>query len=215
MLLFVRERYIQKGDSLMDGPSDPHDILKVSGEKALASYLVDEVQEVYRLQGVTINDKHIELIVRQMLRKVEILDPGDTSYLVGEQVDRYKTEETNSKITGEGGRVATFKPLLLGITKMSLNTESWISAASFQETTRILTEASVQSRSDYLLGLKENVIMGRLIPSGTGYKDYRNRSIAYEEELDNTDVQLLGGEEQGVTVSEKKSSTEEDSRFRV
>ena len=214
----VREgEYIQKGDSLMDGPSDPHDILKVSGEKALASYLVDEVQEVYRLQGVTINDKHIELIVRQMLRKVEILDSGDTTYLVGEQVDRYRTEETNNKITGEGGRVATFKPLLLGITKMSLNTESWISAASFQETTRILTEASVQSRSDYLLGLKENVIMGRLIPSGTGYKDYRDRFIAYEDQLAESDVQLLdsGNQDATVTVSEKKSPTEEDSRFRV
>ena len=211
----VREgEYIQKGESLMDGLSDPHDILNVSGEKVLASYLVDEVQEVYRLQGVTINDKHIELIVRQMLRKVEILKAGDTNYLTGEQVDRYKVEETNNKIIGEGGHVATFKPLLLGITKMSLNTESWISAASFQETTRILTEASVQSRTDNLVGLKENVIMGRLIPAGTGYKDYRNKNIAYDDVVDEMDVQLLGGDQPTMTTH-RKTPTEEDSQSRI
>lgn len=211
----VREgEYIQKGESLMDGLSDPHDILHVSGEKALASYLVDEVQEVYRLQGVAINDKHIELIVRQMLRKVEILDPGDTEYLSGEQIDRYKVEEVNNRVTGESGQVATFKPLLLGITKMSLNTDSWISAASFQETTRILTEASVQSRSDHLNGLKENVIMGRLIPAGTGYKDYRERTIGYDEVEDEMDIQLVGGD-QSQMVSDGKKPVEEDSQSRI
>ena len=212
----VREgEFIQKGESLMDGSSDPHDILKVSGEKALASYLVDEVQEVYRLQGVTINDKHIELIVRQMLRKVEILESGDTHYLVGEQIDRYKVEEVNNKAIEEGGRPAKVKPLLLGITKMSLNTESWISAASFQETTRILTEASVQSRSDMLVGLKENIIMGRLIPAGTGYKDYRDRSIAYEETVKEETVQLLSGDQSNVATPSKPVTSTEDSQSRI
>ena len=143
----VREgEYIRKGEALMDGPSDPHDILQVSGPKALAAYLIDEVQEVYRLQGVAINDKHIEVIVRQMLRKAEILEEGDSKrYIPGDQDDLFDIEEANAKIIAEGGRPSVFKPLLLGITKTSLNTKSWISAASFQETTRILTEAAVQS----------------------------------------------------------------------
>ena len=164
----------------MDGQRDPHDILRISGEKALAAYLVDEVQEVYRLQGVTINDKHIELIVRQMLRKVEITDPGGTDYFAGRQVDRYELREANQKAASEGKEPAQFAPLLLGITKTSLNTQSWISAASFQETSRILTEAAAQSRVDKLKGLKENVIMGRLIPAGTGFKAYQNRSVYCE-----------------------------------
>ena len=191
----VREgEYIRKGEALMDGPSDPHDILQVSGPKTLASYLIDEVQEVYRLQGVSINDKHIEVIVRQMLRKAEILEVGDTRYIAGEQADIHELEETNSKIIGEGGRPATYKPLLLGITKTSLNTKSWISAASFQETTRILTEAAVQSRSDHLIGLKENVIMGRLIPAGTGFESYHKRVLAYEEpEEEEEGIELFGG----------------------
>lgn len=192
----VREgEYIQKGEALMDGLNDPHDILQISGEKALASYLVDEVQEVYRLQGVSINDKHIEMIVRQMLRKAEITDPGDTQYILGQQVDRYELEKVNSEIMAEGGRVASVKSLLLGITKTSLNTKSWISAASFQETSRILTEAAVQSRIDNLLGLKENVIMGRLIPAGTGFKAYQNKSIGYKkEEVLQSEINLSSGE---------------------
>ena len=179
----VREgEFIKRGEALMDGLRDPHDILQISGEKALASYLVDEVQEVYRLQGVSINDKHIELIVRQMLRKVEVIDSGNTNYILGQQVDRYDLEKANNKIHGEGGKPASVKPLLLGITKTSLNTKSWISAASFQETSRILTEAAVQSRVDNLSGLKENVIMGRLIPAGTGFKAYQNKSIGYRND---------------------------------
>ena len=190
----VREgEYIQRGEALMDGLNDPHDILQISGEKALASYLVDEVQEVYRLQGVSINDKHIELIVRQMLRKAEILDPGNTRYILGQQVDRYELEETNNAIKREGGVPASFKPLLLGITKTSLNTKSWISAASFQETSRILTEAAVQGRIDNLVGLKENVIMGRLIPAGTGFQAYQNRSIAYRKDKSPEETDVSSG----------------------
>ena len=191
----VREgEYIRKGEALMDGPRDPHDILQISGEKALASYLVDEVQEVYRLQGVHINDKHIELIIRQMLRKMEITDSGDTHYIAKEQVDRFELEQVNDKIMGEGGRPAEFKPLLLGITKTSLNTKSWISAASFQETTRILTDAAVQSREDHLIGLKENVIMGRLIPAGTGYESYHGQSLGFNiDPVMEEDIELLSG----------------------
>ncbi len=209
----VREgEYIQKGESLMDGPSDPHDILNVSGDQALASYLVDEVQEVYRLQGVSINDKHIELIVRQMLGKVEILESGDTPYIVGEQVDKGELEDVHNKIIREGGRLAVFKPLLLGITKTSLNTKSWISAASFQETTRILTEASVQSKNDYLVGLKENVIMGRLIPSGTGYAGYHQYPLAYEDEEEEDNVQLFGGSTSLDSVNSKKDDNTQNTR---
>ena len=165
--------YVKAGDPLMDGPVNPHDILRVKGEKALAKYLVDEVQEVYRLQGVKINDKHIEVIVRNMLRKVKIQDVGDTTFLVGEQVDKQIFEAENVKVAGAGGAPATAEPLLLGITKASLSTESFISAASFQETTKVLTEASIAGKVDYLRGLKENVIMGRLIPAGTGLPKYK------------------------------------------
>ena len=155
----VREgEFIGVGETIMDGPSDPHDILKVSGELELASYLVNEVQEVYRLQGVSLNDKHIELIVRQMMRKVEITDPGDTRFLLSEQLDKFEVISVNEKLTQEGGVPAQYRPLLLGITKMSLNTDSWISAASFQETTRVLTTAATQSRMDHLHGLKEKYL---------------------------------------------------------
>ena len=205
----VREgEYIQKGEALMDGLNDPHDILQISGEKALASYLVDEVQEVYRLQGVSINDKHIELIVRQMLRKAEIIEPGNTEYILGQQVDRYELEEANNQIKREGGVPASFKPLLLGITKTSLNTKSWISAASFQETSRILTEAAVQSRVDNLTGLKENVIMGRLIPAGTGFQAYQNRTIGYKkdkEEPVSSEVNLAGSDYPSPTTASSDS----------
>src|SRR5438552_11817511 len=143
----------------MDGPSNPHDLLNVLGEKALQGYLVNEMQEVYRLQGVNVNDKHIETVVRQMLRWVKIEDVGDTEFLIEEQVDKFRFLEENEKVIADGGRPATGKPLLLGITKASLSTESFISAASFQETTRVLTEASISGKVDHLRGLKENVTM--------------------------------------------------------
>jgi len=165
--------YVRAGEPLMDGSANPHDILAVRGEKELAKYLVDEVQQVYRLQGVKINDKHIEAIVRQMLKRVRITEPGDSDFLMGESVDKFIFEEVNQKLLAEGGRPAVAEPLLLGITKASLSTESFISAASFQETTKVLTEAAAAGKVDYLMGLKENVIMGRLIPAGTGLRGYR------------------------------------------
>jgi len=166
--------YVRAGEALMDGSADPHDILKIRGLKELAKYLVNEVQEVYRLQGVRINDKHIEVIVRQMLRQVSITNAGSSDFLVGEKIDKWLFEETNRKLLAEGKLPATGEPLLLGITKASLSTESFISAASFQETTKVLSDASVAGKVDYLRGLKENVIMGRLIPAGTGVHSYRN-----------------------------------------
>jgi len=166
--------WVRAGEPLMDGAVDPHSILDILGPRELQRYLVDEVQKVYRLQGVTINDKHIEIIVRQMMRKVRIEDPGDTAFLIGEQVDRTLFEEENEKLRQSGGTPAQGKPLLLGITKASLTTYSWVSAASFQETTRVLTEAALEGKIDELRGLKENVIMGRIIPAGTGMPKYRN-----------------------------------------
>lgn len=174
--------WVTAGEPLMDGPVDPHDILKVRGPKELQKYLVDEIQQVYRLQGVSINDKHIEVIVRQMLRKVRIEDAGDTSFLIGEQVDRFTFARENEAVIARGGRPATARPILLGITKASLTTDSFISAASFQETTRVLTEAAITGAVDELVGLKENVIMGRLIPAGTGMKDFRNSFVVPAEE---------------------------------
>ena len=173
---------VTPGDALMDGVNNPHDLLAIKGEKELARYLVDEVQEVYRLQGVKINDKHMEVIVRQMLRRVRVTDPGDTSFISEEQVERYRFQEENERIIEQGGQPATGEPLLLGITKASLSTQSFISAASFQETTRVLTEASLSGKTDYLRGLKENVIMGRLIPAGTGLVMYRKLGIKTENE---------------------------------
>ena len=160
--------FVKRGDNLIGGSPDPHDILEVLGIEPLAEYLVSEIQEVYRLQGVKINDKHIETIVRQMLQKVEITVAGDSTFLPGEQLDREEMDEANVKLVAEGRDPAQGKPILLGITKASLQTRSFISAASFQETTRVLTEASVQGKIDTLNGLKENVIVGRLIPAGTG-----------------------------------------------
>ena len=159
--------FVKRGDNLISGSPDPHDILEVMGVEALAEYLVAEIQEVYRLQGVKINDKHIEVIVRQMLQKVEITDGGDTTLLAGEQVDFEEMNEYNAKLQA-GQKPAEGKPVLLGITKASLQTRSFISAASFQETTRVLTQAAVEGKKDSLIGLKENVIVGRLIPAGTG-----------------------------------------------
>jgi DNA-directed RNA polymerase subunit beta' len=173
---------VRAGEPLMDGPLNPHDILAVLGEKELQAYLVNEIQEVYRLQGVNINDKHIEVIVRQMMRWVRVEDVGDTEFLVDEQVDKFRYREENERAIARGGKPATGRPLLLGITKASLSTESFISAASFQETTRVLTEASIQGKVDFLRGLKENVIMGRLIPAGTGLQYYRSIRLHGEEE---------------------------------
>ena len=179
--LSVREGdRVRAGEPLMDGAANPHDILKVLGEKALAKYLVDEVQEVYRLQGVKINDKHIEVIVRQMLRRIRVVDVGDTNFLVDEQVERHIFEEENEKIMTKGGTPSKGEPLLLGITKASLSTESFISASSFQETTKVLTEAAICGKVDYLRGLKENVIMGRLIPAGTGLGAYKKMTLNVE-----------------------------------
>ena len=166
----------------MEGNPAPHDILGILGIEALADYLVNEVQDVYRLQGVKINDKHIEVIVRQMLQKVEISDGGETTLLKGEQVDRIEFDEANAKAEAEGRKIAKGGPVLLGITKASLQTRSFISAASFQETTRVLTEASTQGKRDKLIGLKENVIVGRLIPAGTGGATMRIKSVAAERD---------------------------------
>ena len=178
----VREGdFIRAGEPLMDGSVNPHDILNVLGEKALAKYLVEEIQEVYRLQGVRINDKHIETIVRQMLRRVRIKDSGDTRFLTEEQVEKQAFEVENEKVIQSGGKPAVAEPLLLGITKASLSTESFISGASFQETTKVLTEAAVSSKVDYLRGLKENVIMGRLIPAGTGLPNYRYLNVQIDD----------------------------------
>jgi DNA-directed RNA polymerase subunit beta' len=173
---------LSAGDPLMDGPLNPHDILNVLGEKLLQAYLVNEIQEVYRLQGVTISDKHIEVIVRQMLRWVRIEDVGDTNFLLEQQVDRFRFNEENERVLAQGGRPCIGRPLLLGITKASLSTDSFISAASFQETTRVLTEASINGAIDGLRGLKENVIVGRLIPAGTGLDYYRSVQLSPELE---------------------------------
>ncbi len=169
---------VKAGVALMDGPVNPHDILRVLGEKELAEYLLREVQEVYRLQGVAINDKHIETIIRQMLRWVKVEEVGDTDFLIDEQVDKFVFQEENQKVMDKGGKPAKARPLLLGITKSALSTDSFISAASFQETTRVLTEAAIFGKTDRLRRLKENIIMGRLIPAGTGYKFYRDVELA-------------------------------------
>jgi DNA-directed RNA polymerase subunit beta' len=169
--------WVRAGEPLMDGSANPHDILDVLGPNELQKYLVDEVQDVYRLQGVTINDKHIEIIVRQMLRKVRIEDPGDTEFLPGSQVSKMVFDEENERVLAKGGQPGLGKPVLLGITKAALTTDSFISAASFQETTRVLTEAAINGRVDNLLGLKENVIVGRLIPAGTGFEEYRDTFV--------------------------------------
>ncbi|NWF57493.1 MAG: DNA-directed RNA polymerase subunit beta', partial [Syntrophaceae bacterium] len=186
---------VKAGEPLMDGSSNPHDILAILGVEDLARYLVDEVQEVYRLQGVKINDKHIEVIVRQMLRRVVIKEVGDSNFLVGEHVERHLFEEENDQLKAQGKQPATAEPLLLGVTKASLSTESFISAASFQETTKVLTQAAISGKTDYLRGLKENVILGRLIPAGTGLARYRNLGIQVEggeEEAENSGMGKIG-----------------------
>ncbi|HYX71116.1 MAG TPA: DNA-directed RNA polymerase subunit beta', partial [Terriglobales bacterium] len=180
---------VRAGEPLMDGPLNPHDILAVLGEKELQAYLVNEIQEVYRLQGVNISDKHIEVIVRQMMRWVKVEDVGDTSFLLEQQVDKFRFRQENEDVIAKGGKPATGRPLLLGITKASLSTDSFISAASFQETTRVLTEASINGMVDHLRGLKENVIVGRLIPAGTGMEYYRNVKLSPELEEQAAKVQ--------------------------
>jgi DNA-directed RNA polymerase subunit beta' len=170
--------FVKKGQQLTEGPVVPHEILDVCGPQELQEHLVNEVQEVYRLQGVTINDKHIEIIVRQMLRKVRITEPGDTTFLWGEQIDKIAFEQENQRVEKMGGKPAEAQPVLLGITKASLETESFLSAASFQDTTRVLTEAATMGKVDYLRGFKENVIMGHIIPAGTGFNTHRNLRLA-------------------------------------
>ncbi len=190
--------WVRAGEPLMDGSANPHDILDVLGPKELQKYLVDEVQDVYRLQGVSINDKHIEIIVRQMLRKVRIEDPGDTSFLPGSQVSKGLFDVENQRVLEKDGKPALGKPVLLGITKAALTTDSFISAASFQETTRVLTEAAINGREDNLLGLKENVIVGRLIPAGSGFEEYRETFVASAK----APGELSGGQLQPVAVGQ-------------
>ena len=175
---------VNKGETVVDGPADPQDILRLLGIEELSRYIVDEVQDVYRLQGVKINDKHIEVIVRQMLRRVVVENTGDSNYIGGEQVERSEIYNTNDALRAEGKIPATFSNILLGITKASLSTDSFISAASFQETTRVLTEAAIMGKRDELRGLKENVIVGRLIPAGTGlaFHDARRAKELLEAE---------------------------------
>ena len=185
---------LKSGEALMDGPRNPHDILRVLGEEHLQRYLVNEVQEVYRLQGVNINDKHIEVVVRQMMRWIKVEDVGDTEFLLDEQVDKFRFLEENERVLAQDGKPAVGRPLLLGITKASLSTDSFISAASFQETTRVLTEAAISGKIDHLRGLKENVIMGRLIPAGTGMEFYRNIEVHDPFEV---------GEEEGLEFAEQ------------
>ena len=187
---------VNKGEMIVEGPADPHDILTLKGIEELAIYIVDEVQDVYRLQGVKINDKHIEVIVRQMLRRVQVTDPGDTSFIPGEQVERSKLYDENDRVIAEGKRPALFDNVLLGITKASLSTDSFISAASFQETTRVLTEAAIMGKTDTLRGLKENVIIGRLIPAGTGLSYRRARKVREQFERDR--AQMIAAEEQAM-----------------
>ncbi len=179
--------YVEAGEFLTEGSPDLHDLLKIKGEKYLARYLVEEIQEVYRYQGVKINDKHIEIVVRQMLKKVKVTDPGDTKFLIGEQVEKHVFMEENSRVIQQGGAPAKAEPIVLGITQASLTTDSFISAASFQETTKVLTEAAIWGKCDYLKGLKENVIVGRLIPAGTGFKSYLDIEIDIPEQPEKPD----------------------------
>ena len=221
--LLVRDGdLVEAGEELCDGSRDPHDVLEILGENALQSFLVNEVQEVYRLQGVNINDKHIGVIIRQMMRKVEIVQVGDTNFIYGQQVDKYKFHEENRKVIREGGQPAVAKPLLLGITRASLNIDSFISAASFQETTRVLTNAAIAGSNDALRGLKENVIIGHLIPAGTGMRNYRGIKL-YDENSEDLDTSVQNiiearkreqaegmGEHQGFAVTDQDDQEEQD-----
>jgi DNA-directed RNA polymerase subunit beta' len=196
---------VTAGDRLCEGAKDPHDILAILGVYEVQAYLVNEIQEVYRLQGVKINDKHVEVIVRQMLQKVQAEHVGDTNFLEGEKIDKIKFAEENARVIAEGGEPATAKPLLLGITRASLTTESFISAASFQETTKVLTEAAVAGKVDYLLGLKENVIIGHLIPAGTGIEKYKTISVEPDPEDDEPVMQGEPGEASLANIFDEKA----------
>ena len=197
--------YVEIGDIIVDGSPVPHDILRVKGMEALASYLTKEVQDVYRLQGVPINDKHIEIIVKQMMRTVEIIEPGDTKLLKNEQANRIEVLETNEQMIKENLKPAIYRPLIMGITKASLATNSFISAASFQETTRVLTEAAVKGSIDKLRGLKENVVVGRLVPAGTGYEKKLDADVAAEEEFSQA-LKELESSNQGADLEVAESS---------
>jgi DNA-directed RNA polymerase subunit beta' len=198
--------YVRSGEPLMDGPANPHDILKVKGEKELAAWLVNEIQQVYRLQGVTINDKHIETIVRQMLRRVRIQNAGDTTFLPDQNVDKARFNKENERVIARGGQPAVAEPLLLGITKASLSTDSFISASSFQETTKVLTEAAICGKVDELRGLKENVIMGRLVPAGIGLGAYSRLDLVVH---DNTTVDGAFAGDSGSVAEAVAFATEE------
>jgi DNA-directed RNA polymerase subunit beta' len=199
---------VERGEVIADGEPNPHDILRLQGVEALANYLVREIQDVYRLQGVKINDKHIEVIIRQMLRKTEVLDPRETALLRGEQLDRGRARDINERIEADGKSPAKLQPVLLGITKASLATESFISAASFQETTRVLTEAAVRGLKDDLRGLKENVIVGRLIPAGTGFAAHAHRRRKLEDSnIHHRSFMDVGG---GLPDVEESSAAEEE-----
>ena len=182
--------FIEAGDPLTDGSINPHDILKIKGAHGVQEYLIKEVQRVYRLQGVDINDKHIEIIVRQMLSRIKVEDAGDTEMLPGSLVVLHEFERMNSEVVAQGGKPATGSRTLLGITKASLATDSFLSAASFQETTRVLTDAAIKGKEDFLLGLKENVIIGKLIPAGTGMKRYKEVDIEYAEKPVSEEVEV-------------------------
>jgi DNA-directed RNA polymerase subunit beta' len=188
-ILVHEGQVVNKGESVVDGPADPQDILRLLGMEELARYIVDEVQDVYRLQGVKINDKHIEVIVRQMLRRVVVENVGDSTYISGEQIERSEILNTNDALRAEGKIPATYSNVLLGITKASLSTDSFISAASFQETTRVLTEAAIMGKRDPLRGLKENVIVGRLIPAGTGMAYHKARKV--KEDMDDAERRAI------------------------
>jgi DNA-directed RNA polymerase subunit beta' len=204
-ILVHEGQVVNKGESIVDGPADPQDILRLLGMEELARYIVDEVQDVYRLQGVKINDKHIEVIVRQMLRRVVVENTGDSSYIAGEQVERSEILNTNDALRTEGKIPATFSNLLLGITKASLSTDSFISAASFQETTRVLTEAAIMGKRDELRGLKENVIVGRLIPAGTGMAYHDARKV--RENMDDAERRAIAEAEAAELAAQTEADT--------
>lgn len=204
-ILVHEGQVVNKGESVVDGPADPQDILRLLGSEELARYIVDEVQDVYRLQGVKINDKHIEVIVRQMLRRVVVDNVGDTNYISGEQVERSEMLNTNDALRADGKIPATYTNLLLGITKASLSTDSFISAASFQETTRVLTEAAIMGKRDELRGLKENVIVGRLIPAGTGMAYHQARKA--KDEMDEAERRAIAESEAAELAGSSSDAT--------
>jgi len=207
-ILVHEGQIVNKGEVVVDGPADPQDILRLLGAEELARYIVDEVQDVYRLQGVKINDKHIEVIVRQMLRRVVVEAAGDSNYIVGEQIERSEMLNTNDALRAEGKIPATFTNLLLGITKASLSTDSFISAASFQETTRVLTEAAIMGKRDELRGLKENVIVGRLIPAGTGLAYHQARVV--RENMDDAERRAIAEAEAAELAGDAEAEQGED-----